>query len=115
MPRVRPDLARGVLHGLGLGVVQGHRLLAEYVALGAQRSDGLRRVQKNRRCQVDGGGVARREGTFDIGPGGNAVGLGIGRVAGHDAGEFAARFGQDRGQNALAGDVADAGYQPGNH
>ena len=115
MPRIVPGLLGGALHGLRFCVVHGHGLLAENVLAGAQGRDRLGAVEAHRSGDVHGVGRTLRERRLQFGPGGDAVGLGLGEVAGHEAAQPAARFGEDSGKYALRGDVADAENQPAQH
>jgi hypothetical protein len=90
-------LAGGLLHGLGFGIVERHRLFAKDMLARAQGLDGLRGVEEDRSGNVDRIGAGFGQSGGEILPGGDGVRCGLSGIARDDAGELTARFGENGG------------------
>jgi len=108
--------AGGGEHGLGIGKIESGRFFAEDVLAGVQCGDGVRRMERDRRGDVDGVNGGGVEGDVEVGEELSAgVCSGLLRIAGDERLEAAAGLGKDGGDDAAAGDVADSDDQPANH
>ena len=108
--------ARGGEHGLRGGEIKGGGFLAEDVLAGVQAGDGLGRMERDRRGNVDGVDGGGLESDLEVGEDLSAgVGGGLLRIAGDERLQAAARLRKDSGDDAAARDVADSDDQPANH
>lgn len=108
--------AGGGEHRLRVGEIESGGFFAEDVLAGMQSGDGMGRMERDGRGDVDGvdgGGV---ECDVEVGEDLSAgVSGGLLRIAGDERLEAAARLRKNGGDDAAAGDIADSNDQPANH
>ena len=108
-------LRRDLHHELCFCQAHGHRLFAQHVGAGAQRFQGLGRVEEDRSGHVDGIKSSMAQCLLYTGECSSSKRLSFGSVARHYPSEPATRLVAKCGYYALDGNIPKSDNQPSQH